>query len=145
MAEVCLTLHRVFTKGLISFEVPTDPELRDALVNVLLACHNKTNDFVQVTFKRPYKKRTTGKNSQNHHLNAHIMQICNETGNDYETVKYCVKMRAVENLNYPFETIGGYTVPKAERNCDTVECAKLIEASHILAAELNIILREEGE
>ena len=145
MAETKLTLKRVFQKGLIAFEVPQEPELKDALVRVLSACKEKYNDYVSVAFRPPYKPRTTGKGSQSHHLNGHIAQICNVTGNDHETIKYCVKMIAVEQLNYPFNTVCGHVVPKPERECDTEECAKLIEASHMLAAQIGIILREEAE
>lgn len=143
MAEVQMTLKRVFQKGFLSFEIPSEPELKSALVTVLSACQKKYNDYVQVTIKPPYKPRTTGKGSQNHHLNGHIIQICNFTGNDYETIKYCIKMIAVEQMNYPYTTIAGHIVPKRECDCNTEECAKLIEASHVLAAQIGIILREE--
>ena len=70
------------------------------------------------------------------------MQICNKTGNDYDTIKYCVKMLAVEQMGYPFKTIAGHIVPQRESDSSTDECAKLIEAAHVLAAELSIILQE---
>ena len=76
-------------------------------------------------------------------MNGHIAQICNVTGNDYETIKYCVKMIAVEQFGYPFSTVAGHVVPKRERDCDTQECGMLIEAAHYLAAQLRIVLREE--
>ncbi len=145
MAEIKITLKRLNERGKIVFEIPTEPELQAALRNVLRLCQDKYHDYVSVTFRPPYKPRTTGKGSQSHHLNGHIAQICNVTGNDHETIKYCVKMIAVEQLNYPFETVCGHVVPKPERECDTEECAKLIEASHMLAAQLGIILREEAE
>ena len=145
MAEVKIVLKRLNERGKIVFEAPTDIELATALRNILRTCQDKYNDYVSVTFKPPYKPRTTGKGSQNHHLNGHIMQICNVTGNDYETIKYCVKMIAVEQFGYPSETVAGHIIPKRESDCDTSECAMLIEASHYLAAQLGIILREEAE
>lgn len=145
MAEVKIVLKRINERGRICFEAPREPELQEALRNILRTCQDKYNDYVSVTFKPPYKPRTTGKGSQSHHLNGHIAQICNVTGNDHETIKYCVKMIAVEQFGYPFETVAGHVVPKRERDCDTAECAMLIEASHYLAAELGIILREEAE
>lgn len=145
MAEIKITLKRLNEKGRITFEAPREPELQTALRNVLRLCQDKYNDYVSVTFRPPYKPRTTGKGSQNHHLNGHIMQICNATGNDYETIKYCIKMIAVEQLGYSFETIAGHVIPKPERDTDTEECGKLIEAAHILAAQIGIILREETE
>jgi hypothetical protein len=48
-------------------------------------------------------------------------------------------------MGYPFQTISGHVVPKRERDCSTEECAKLIEASHVLAAQLGIILKEGNE
>ena len=70
------------------------------------------------------------------------MQICNETGNSYDAIKYCVKMLAVEQMGYPYKTVAGHIVPQLERESSTDECAKLIEAAHILAADLGIILQE---
>lgn len=145
MAEVRMTLKRVNEKGHIKFIAPTEIELQQALRNILTTCRDKYNDYVSVTFNVPYKPRTTGPKSQNHHLNGHIMQICEVHGNDYETIKYCVKMIAVEQMGYPFETVAGHIIPKGESSCNTEECAKLIEASHILAAKLGIILREVEE
>lgn len=144
MAGVTITLKRVDEKGRIAFLPPSEPELQEAIRKVLRSCKEKNNDYVAVTFARPYKPRTTGPDSQNHMLNGNIMQICNETGNDYETVKYCVKMIAVEQLSYPFTTIAGHIVPKRERDCNTEECSKLIEASFMLAADMGIILDMGG-
>lgn len=137
-----VVLHRVFEKGRISFELPASEVDLALLTSVLRVCKDKHADYVSVTISPPYKPRTTGKHSQNHHLNGHIMQICEETGNDYESVKYCVKMTAVENLGYPYTEINGHIFPKRECDCNTEECAKLIEAAHLLAADLNIVLRE---
>lgn len=141
--ETRIVMHRINGgKGIVSFEVPAEPEVQETLRNILRTCRDKYNDYVSVSFKPPYKPRTTGAHSQNHHLNGHIMQICAETQNDYETIKYCVKMIAVERLGYSYEQCGSYVVPKSESSCNTEECAKLIESAHILAAELGIILRE---
>ena len=145
MAEVKIVLKRISERGHICFEAPREPELQEALRRILRICQDKYSDYVSVTFKPPYKPKTTGKGSQNHHLNGHIMQICNVTGNDYETIKYCIKMTAAEQFGYPTQTVAGHVVPKRESDCDTSECAMLIEASHDLAAQLGIILREEAE
>lgn len=145
MAEVSLVMKRINMKGHICFEAPSEPDLQTALRRVLTICRDRHNDFVRVTVKPPYKPRTTGDGSQNHHLNGHIMQICNVTGNDYETIKYCIKMIAVEQLGYPFETIAGHIIPKRESDCDTQECGLLIEASHMLASQIGVILREDRE
>lgn len=139
---VQFVLKRVFFKGHIAFELPTNEGARQAIKKELEKCRDKNNDFVLVTIQSPKKPRTTGLLSQNHHLNAHIVQICNETGNDYDSVKDAIKMFAVENMNYPYKTIAGEIVPIRERECSTEDCAKLIEASHVIASELGIILNE---
>lgn len=142
MAEVKIVLKRLTERGKIVFEAPTEPELATALRNILRTCQDKYNDYVQVTFKPPFPPRSTGPHSQNHHLNGHIMQICNKTGNSFKAVKLAVKQIAMEQFGYPFETVGKHIVPQSESDCDTAECNMLIEAVHYLAAEEGIILRE---
>lgn len=135
-------LKRIEIAGRIAFEPPADLGASERIRQELRKCRDKHSDFVLVTLQLPKRPRTTGEDSQNHHLNGHIMQICNETGNDYESVKNAVKMIAVENMGYPYNTIGGHIIPQRERDCSTDECAKLIEAAHLLAADLGIILQE---
>ena len=143
MAEVTLVLKRVFTKGLISFEVPEDETCKNILISVLSAIKEKHNDYAQVTIKTPRKPRTTGYKSQNHHLNGHIVQICNHTGNSYRVIKDYIKLVAVEQFNYPYEIVDGKLIPISEADCSTTECAMLIEAAHYVAAKRGIFLREE--
>lgn len=128
--------------GRVAFVPPTDPGARENIKRELGKCRDKNNGYVLVTLQPPKRPRTTGKESQNAHLNGHVMQICNETGNDYDSVKNAVKLLAVESMGYPYKTIGGQIVPQRERDCSTDECAKLIEAAHVLAADLGIILQE---
>lgn len=129
-------------EGRIAFYPPENSGARANIHHELSKCREKHNGYVLVTFQAPKKPRSTGEHSQNHHLNAHIMQICNETGNDYDSVKDAVKMLAVENMGYPYKTIAGMIVPLRERESSTAECALLIEASHVLAADLGIVLQE---
>ncbi|MCM1220491.1 MAG: hypothetical protein NC548_38995 [Lachnospiraceae bacterium] len=135
-------MRRVFFKGHVAFALPNDEAARESIRRELEKCRDRHHDHMLVTLQPPKKPRTTGEGSQNHHLNGHIMQICNETGNDYDTIKYCVKMVAVEQMGYPYKEISGHILPQPERECSTEECAKLIEAAHVLAAELGIILQE---
>ena len=129
-------------KSNLAFELPDNEGLREAIKRELIKCRDKHNDYILVTLEPPKRPRTTGAHSQNHHLNGHVMQICNYTGNDYDTIKYCVKMIAVEQLGYPYVTVAGHVLPQKESMCSTDECAKLIEAAHLLAAELGIVLQE---
>ena len=70
------------------------------------------------------------------------MQICRETGSSYDAVKNKIKMIAVETMGYPYEDFLGVITPKGERDCNTEECSMLIEAAYMLAADLEIILKE---
>lgn len=135
-------MRRSFLKGHVAFELPADGGSREAVRRELAKCRDRHSDYALVTIEPPKKPRTTGARSQNHHLNGHIMQICNETGNSYSAVKDEVKRIAVENLGYPYETVNGHIHPKGESESSTDECAKLIEAAHLLAAEEGIILQE---
>jgi hypothetical protein len=128
--------------GRIAFEPPADSGAQEAIKRELRKCRDKHHDYVLLTLQPPKRPRTTGKGSQNHHLNGHIIQICNETGNSYDAIKYCVKMLAVEEMGYPYEIIDGHIWPKAEHESSTDECAKLIEAAHVWAAQHGIILQE---
>lgn len=135
-------LKRATIKGRIAFIPPADEGANVLIKRELKKCRDKHNNFVLVPLQPPKRPRTTGKNSQNHHLNGHIMQICNETQNSYEAIKYCIKMLAVEEMGYPYELIDGHIFPKPERECSTDECALLIEAAHVWAAHHGIILQE---
>lgn len=128
--------------GRIAFEPPADSGAQQAIKRELRKCRDKNHGYVLLTLQPPKRPRTTGKGSQNHHLNGHIIQICNETGNSYDAIKYCVKMLAVEEMGYPYEIIDGHIWPKAEHESSTDECAKLIEAAHVWAAQHGIILQE---
>lgn len=135
-------LKRVDIAGRIAFEPPADSGAQEAIKRELRKCRDKHHDYVLLTLQPPKRPRTTGNGSQNHHLNGHIIQICNETGNSYDAIKYCVKMLAVEEMGYPYEIIDGHIWPKAEHESSTDECAKLIEAAHVWAAQHGIILQE---
>ena len=135
-------LKRAFFAGHIAFDLPQDAGAREAIRRELERCKDKNNDYVLVTMQPPKRPRTTGEGSQNHHLNGHIMQICNETCNSYAAVKDEVKRIAVETMSYPYEIVNGHIHPIGESESSTDECAKLIEAAHVLAADLGIILQE---
>lgn len=135
-------LRRVDIAGRIAFEPPADSGAQEAIKRELRKCKDKHHDYVLLTLQPPKRPRTTGEGSQNHHLNGHIMQICNETGNSYNAIKDEIKRIAVENMGYPYELVNGHIHPQGESECSTDECAKLIEAAHVLAADLCIILQE---
>lgn len=127
-----------YRDGELALEVNT-PE--DALT--VAVCMEKCAGFIRADLTAPKRKRSTGKYSQNHHLNGHIMQICRETGNDFSTVKLAVKEAAMET-GYPYEMFRGKMYPVSEALSSTDECAMLIEAAHRIAAELGIYLVERN-
>lgn len=135
-------LKRLTIAGKIAFEPPADDGANANIKHELRKCRDKHNDYVLVTLQPPKRPRTTGKDSQNHHLNGHIMQICNATQNSYNAVKDEIKRIATEEMGYPYEEINGHIHPIGESESSTDECAKLIEAAHVLAADLGIILQE---
>lgn len=109
--------------------------------------HHDKKAILTIEFeKRP---RTTGEYSQNHCLNGSIQQICEETGNDFSTVKTYVKQQAIKR-GYPVKMkkgeylvgVDGNLIPISESDSTTVECGYLIEETKILASELGIILKE---
>lgn len=111
----------------------------------------KKNVLVEVTIRPQRKARSTGEKSQNKHLNGHIQQICQETGNDFQDVKEYIKSRAV-SMGYPMLTkpdgqiiVNPYGEPRgiSEADSNTEECAILIEVAHMLASEYGIVLKEE--
>ena len=135
-------LKRVTIAGRIAFLPPADDGANKNIKHELKKCRDKYNDYVLVTMQPPKRPRTTGPESQNRHLNGHIMQICNETQNSFNAVKNEVKRIATEEMGYPYEEINGHFYPKSESDSSTDECNLLIEAAHVLAADLGIILIE---
>jgi hypothetical protein len=128
--------------GRVAFVPPTDPGARENIKRELGKCRDKNNGYVLVTLQPPKRPRTTGKASQCNHFHGHLSQISRETDNDFEVVKYCAKMIAVEKFGYPSKKVDGHVIPQPEHLASTEEESWLIEAAHILAADLGIILQE---
>lgn len=121
----------------IAFHVPTDLRHR------LKGEYAKLPEYVRVKIVKPSTPRTTGDRSQSHHINGHVAQISDYTGQDFDEVKGEAKSRAIKR-GYPFDTVGpGWIVPWSEAQIDTVQAGYLIEELHQIAAELDIVLRED--
>lgn len=105
---------------------------------------------VHVLIEAEKKRRSTGYKSQNHHLNGHIQQIAMCTGQPFEDIKKYVKQKAI-GMGYPMLMRFGQPVTDlwgnpqgiSEADSTTEQCALLIEATHMLASELDIILQED--
>lgn len=123
------------------------PEIKRTLVD----CAEK-GKRIHVLVEPEKVKRSTGRGSQNHHLNGHIQQIAVETGQPFEDIKRYIKQQAV-GMGYPMLTrfgkpvtdLWGNPIGISEADSTTEQCTLLIEQSHMLAAELGIILREDDE
>lgn len=111
---------------------------------------SKNAGYCTITIDTPHKPRTTGDKSQNRHLNGHVQQIAQETGNPFEVVKMEIKHRAI-SMGYPIlykpdgtprTDLWGRVMGISEADSSTSECALLIETAHRLAAELGIFLQE---
>ena len=132
-------LRRVKTgkRDEIAFHVPGN--LRPALADQ----YRELPEYVRVKISRPAKGRTTGDFSQSHHINGHVQQIADYSGQDFDEVKGEAKRRAIKR-GYPFDTVGpGWILPWSETLIDTVQAGFLIEELHQIAAELEIVLRED--
>lgn len=143
-------IHRIKTGNrlTVAFEIPATREGEYAA----LILKGQPRDLYDVTISTLRRKHTTGWKSQNHHLNGHVMQIANETGNPFDDVKMFVKRKAIArglplmtkpNGDLVYSLVDGEPLPKSEADMDTVECGYCIDESHVLASELGIVLIEE--
>jgi hypothetical protein len=132
------TVLKLTDKGI---RLPDD--LQPAKQRLFDFCNKSRGGYLRVTLAPPYKKRSTGDKSQNHHLNGHCQQIANETGEDFDIIKMHVKRTAIK-YGYPtYEDVFGELQPKSEADTDTIECGYAIEACHEIAAFLGVVLDEK--
>jgi len=124
---------------------------KEELKEIYALSDKKFGGHVTITIETPRKPRTTGENSQSHHLNGHIQQLAVDTGMPFDSIKLEVKYLAV-GMGYPMlykpdgavqTDIWGRVMGISEADSSTQECAILIEATHQLASELGMILKEE--
>ena len=128
---------------IVTVEIPE--MFRPAVWGLIHDAAIKSNDFLQVRFGLPHQPRTTGWRSQNHRFNGFCQVIAAETGNDFDTVKQCVKYRALSR-GYPGNTdFDGRLIPQSEADASVEECTLLIEEVEQLGAELDIALPEHEE
>jgi hypothetical protein len=138
---------RTGSKATASFEIPAayQPDYAELV--------RRSPDVLTVEMSIPKKHRTTGSWSQSHHFNGHIQQIASETGNDFADLKLYVKRRAMaQGLPYlmhdgkvVYSMIDGEPLPISESDMSTIECGWCIDACHILASELGIVLKETDD
>jgi hypothetical protein len=126
-----------YDPGVLSVDIQPTSEL--AIKTFVSKLHE---GLATVQLKKWYRLRSTGWKSQNHHLNSHVQQIAEETGNDFETVKVYIKTEAIAR-GYNYDILQDIVVPWSETRADTLQCSILIDGAHMLAAEYGVNLREE--
>ena len=150
MASVKLGVIKIVKKGQ-HYALDLNQEQKEQCQHLFDLCFNKKGGYVRAEFKTPAKQRSTGKNSQNSHLNGHIQQICEDTGNSFDIVKLAVKEQALDR-GYPMlldkegvPQVGLFNIRLGISEADSTveECKILIDAVHLLAAEYDIRLRED--
>ncbi len=129
----------------------TDGKLRIPPVNqdtfkaLLEYCNNKRGGYMRIQLSPPFKHRSTGEKSQGNHINGHVQQIANETGEDFDILKTEAKRKAIKR-GYPIRTnIFGEAVPLSETEIDSEQAGFLIESLHEIADFLGIKLNEGME
>ena len=100
----------------------------------------KHGGYHSLKIDKPYKPRSTGYRSQNHHLHGHIRQIAIETYHNMGEIKDYIKTECPE---WPWVDVLGKMKPKSESELTSEQAAAAIEFCHRLAAEQGIRLVEE--
>ena len=117
-------------------------EYKQTFADIIKYCNTKRGGFMRLVLSPPFKHRSTGEFSQNHHINGHCQQIANETGEDFDIIKREAKRKAIKR-GYPITTdIFGYTKTLSETEIDTTQAGYLIESLHEIADFLSIKLKE---
>ena len=118
-------------------------EYKTTFDQIIEYCKEKRGGYLRLIVSPPFKHRSTGEKSQNHHINGHCQQIANETGEDFDNIKMHAKRTAIKR-GYPTRTdIFGEVFPLSETEIDVEQAGYLIESLHEIAAFLGIELQED--
>lgn len=139
--ELLTTRRRTGDKTSLTFNIPSGKF--DKVASLL---KNNLADQWRVTIETPYKKRTTGENSQNHLFNELIGQIAEHTGMPVEYTKYYVKQEAIpmgwpplrDEEGHIVTDFHGRQVPASESVVSTVECSAGVDTAMRLLAEFGV-------
>ena len=124
-------------KGL---KIPDD--YKQTFNDMIKYCNEKRGGYMRLILSPPFKHRSTGENSQNHHINGHVTQISNYTGEDFDYIKNYAKRKAIKR-GYPVKvTKLGETVTVSETEIDSTQAGYLIDTLHEIADFLDIKLKE---
>ena len=95
---------------------------------------------------KAYKRRTTGKDSQNHHYWGHLYQLVTNLtspvcGTDIDALSYAIRYRAF-SWGWKYRIVDGLKIPYAETEGTSYEYGRLIDCLHNFADEMGFILYE---
>lgn len=127
-----------YSKGMLFLSV-SDYGIQTRLKSLVELCDKKHGSFIKLEMSPPYKKRTTGENSQNNLIWKLITIIAQETGNEIEDVEIAVKERAIKR-GYPYRQnkLTGRPIPASMTTINTVEAGYLIDELYAIANEFGI-------
>ena len=116
-----------------------DLSVRTMLAGLTALCKDKYGGYVMAEVSPPYKKRTTGKDSQNNKIWGMITQIAEYSGHDITDIEDYVKLRAIKR-GYPYRTneLTGEIKPYSMSDINTVEASYLIDELYQIAAEMEV-------
>jgi hypothetical protein len=140
--ELDLLLEREKTgrKDRIMFKIP--PEAALPLTELLRAGKGRVYDYYRVRLSLPFRRRSTGKHSQNHRANGFIAQISRATQIPFDGLKEWLKIQSIAE-GYPFITLPtGEALGKSERDLSVEECTIFIGTIERIAAEWGVELVE---
>lgn len=116
---------------------------RDSPVeNIIERSHKSRGGYLSFDINLPRKPRSTGENSQNHHLWGHAEQIGEHLGYDRREMLYLI---AEMTPGWPMAEFRGHLIPRSEALIDSDTAAKAIETAHRIAAENGIRLMEGND
>jgi hypothetical protein len=129
--------------GRMSLMIPTF--YQGKVGEVVERCLKKHNGFCKLTIDVPFKPRSTGYKSANHHLRGHEQQIAMAVPCTLSEVHETIKE---ELADWPERVINGPRGTKfikaSEADISSAVCAAAIELCHVWAAHLGITLIEEA-
>ena len=122
-------------------KIPDD--YKQTFLDLIKYCNEKRGGFMRLILSPPFKHRSTGPLSQGNHINGHVHQIANRTGEDFDVIKMHAKRSAIKR-GYPIrDDLFGDVQPLSETEIDSEQAGFLIEELHMIADFLGIKLRED--
>ena len=118
--------------------------VKSEILHLYEGVKEKYNGYMTVTIDKPYKSRTTGKNSQNNLFWKLVQLIGDENGETADEIERALKKKAItKGYPYHIEEISGEVEPESTTKVNTVEMGYLIDTAYEVCVFLNIRLEPE--